>query len=73
LANPLVRGRYPLAIVAGLLLAAAFPGIGIAGLAWVAPALMLLAASGKSGAESFRIGYVAGLAHYLDSKPVLAG
>ena len=59
------RSRYPLAIVAGLLLAAAFPKIGIAGFAWVAPAFMLLAAHGKSGADAFRIGYVAGLAFYL--------
>jgi len=66
-ASSLIQSRYPLAIVAGLLLAASFPKIGIAGLAWVAPALMLAAALGKRGAESFRIGYVAGLAHYLAS------
>jgi apolipoprotein N-acyltransferase len=61
------RGRFPLAIVAGLLLASAFPDIGIAGFAWVAPGLMLAAALGKKGAEAWRIGYVAGLAHYLGS------
>jgi len=49
------------------LLAASLPKIGIAGLAWVAPALMLAAALGKSTGESFRIGYVAGLAYYLAS------
>jgi apolipoprotein N-acyltransferase len=59
--------RYAIAIVAGLLLAASFPNIGIAGLAWIAPALMLAAALGRGGWESFRIGYVAGLAHYLAS------
>ena len=59
--------RFPPAIVAGLLLAAAFPKIGIAGFAWIAPGLMLAAALGKRGAETFRIGYVAGLAHYLAS------
>jgi apolipoprotein N-acyltransferase len=63
----LFRRRYPLAVLAGLLLAASLPKIGIAGLAWVAPALMLLAASGKGGGDCFRIGYVAGLAHYLGS------
>ncbi len=63
--NPIFRSRYPLAIAAGLLLAAAFPDVGIAGLAWVAPGLMIAATLGKAGAESFRIGYVAGLAHYL--------
>jgi apolipoprotein N-acyltransferase len=48
-------------------LAASFPKIGIAGLAWIAPGLMIVAAVGKSGWEAFRIGYVAGLAHYLAS------
>jgi len=62
-----MRSRYLAAVLAGLLLAAAFPTIGIAGLAWIAPALMLAAALGKSGRESFRIGYVAGLAFYLAS------
>ena len=59
--------RYLAAIVAGIALAASFPKIGVAGLAWIAPALMLFAALGKRGAEAFRIGYVAGLAHYLTS------
>lgn len=63
--SPLARSRYLLAVVAGLMLAAAFPRIGIAGLAWIAPAFMMAAALGKRGWESFRIGYVAGLAHYL--------
>jgi apolipoprotein N-acyltransferase len=66
-ATILRRSRFPLAIVAGLLLAAAFPKIGIAGFAWIAPGLILAAALGKRGWESFRIGYVAGLAHYLAS------
>src|SRR5437016_2250208 len=60
-------GRYLLAIVAGLALAASFPKIGFSGLAWIAPALMLIAAAGKKGWEAFRIGYVAGLVHYLAS------
>jgi apolipoprotein N-acyltransferase len=63
-----LRSRYPVAVFAGLLLAAAFPRTsitGIAGFAWVAPGLMLAAALGRNRAESFRIGYVAGLAYYL--------
>jgi apolipoprotein N-acyltransferase len=64
-ASPLFRSRYPFAILAGLSLAASFPKIGIAGFAWIAPGLMLAASLGKTGAESFRIGYVAGLTHYL--------
>ena len=63
----LLRSRYPLAIVAGLALAAAFLEINLAGLAWVGPALILGAAWGRSGGDAFRIGYVAGLAHYLAS------
>ena len=63
----LVRSGYLLAIGAGLLLTAAFPKIGIAGCAWIAPALMIAAAHGKHGSEAFRVGYVAGLAHFLSS------
>ena len=62
-----IQSRFPLAIVAGILLAAAFPKISIAGFAWIAPALMLAAALGCGRVESFRLGYVAGLAHYLTS------
>ena len=66
-AHALKQSRYPAAIAAGLLLACSFPQTGIAGFAWIAPGLMLAAALGKSRGESFRIGYVAGLAHYLAS------
>jgi len=62
---PFFRSRYLVAILAGFLLASAFPKIGIAGFAWIAPGLMVAAAIGKAGGEVFRIGYVAGLAHYL--------
>jgi apolipoprotein N-acyltransferase len=61
------RSGYLAAMVAGLLLAAAFPKFGVAGFAWVAPALMVFAARGKSGADAFRAGYVAGLAFWLAS------
>jgi apolipoprotein N-acyltransferase len=63
----LVRSGYLLAIGAGLLLTAAFPKIGSAGCAWIAPALMIAAAHGKRGGDAFRVGYVAGLAHFLSS------
>ncbi len=66
-ASPFSRHRYWLAAIAGLLLAGSFPGIGFAGLAWIAPGLILASALGKRGAERFRIGYIAGLAHYLAS------
>ena len=61
------RSRYPLAILAGLLLAISFPKISVSGFAWVAPGLMLLAAIGHGGWATFRIGYVAGLTHHLVS------
>jgi len=52
------------AIAAGALLALAFPRTNIAGSAWIAPGLMLFVARGGNG---FRIGYLAGLVHYLIS------
>jgi apolipoprotein N-acyltransferase len=49
------------------LLAVAFTHPGVAGCAWIAPALMLACAIGRSGGESFRIGFVAGLFFWLAS------
>jgi apolipoprotein N-acyltransferase len=63
----LIRSGYLVAIGAGLLLTAAFPKIDIAGCAWVAPALLVAAAHGKRGGDAFRVGYVAGLVHFLSS------
>ena len=57
------RARLILALAGGLLLALAFPKPGVAGLAWVAPGLILLAADGA--ASPFRAGYAAGLAFHL--------
>ena len=62
-----LRSGYLAAIGAGLLLTAAFPKIGMAGFAWIAPGLMLAIAQGKSRGDAFRIGYVAGLAYFLSS------
>ncbi len=64
---PSERPRYALAIVAGLLLAASFPRPNVAGLAWVAPGLLLAAALGMPGGPAFRIGLVGGFAHFLAS------
>ena len=65
--RPFFRSRYLLAMVSGVLLALSFPKTSVAGLAWVAPGLMVAAAIGIQGAERFRIGYVGGFAHYLCS------
>ena len=57
--------RHALAVVAGLLLAAAFPKPGIAGLAWVAPGLLLFSAVGQPAKVAFRLGWLGGLAFNL--------
>ncbi len=57
--------RRVLAVVAGLLLAAAFPKLGIAGLAWVAPGLLLFSAAGQSAKTAFRLGWLGGFAFHL--------
>src|SRR5476651_1102429 len=62
-----IRSGYLVAILAGLLLAAAFPKIGVAGFAWVAPALLLFAAHKKSPADAFRAGYAGGISFWLAS------
>jgi apolipoprotein N-acyltransferase len=68
LLQKVISTRYPLAIAGGLLLALSFPKPGLAGLAWIAPGVILFAALGARGEGSaFRIGYVAGLAHFLVS------
>ena len=59
--------RFALALPAGLVLAAAFPKLGVAGLGWLGPGLILASAIGMGGGSAFRIGFVAGLAHWLAS------
>lgn len=56
--------RRALAIVAGALLALTFHQPNIAGLAWVAPALILFS---TRGGNVFRLGWLAGFTHYLIS------
>jgi len=57
--------RYSIAILAGLSIAIAFPNPGIAGFAWIGPGLLMACALGRSGGESFRIGYVGVIGFYL--------
>ena len=54
-----------LAALTGVLLTGAFPKIGLAWLAWFALVPLLLAIANLSVKESFRIGFLAGLTHYL--------
>jgi apolipoprotein N-acyltransferase len=65
--QPAERKRYPLAFVAGVILACAFPKIGVAGLGWLAPMLILASAMGHRGLPAFRVGWVAGLGFHLAS------
>jgi apolipoprotein N-acyltransferase len=57
------RSRLGLAVAGGLMLAAAFPKIGMAGLAWLGPGAILFAARGAK--SPFVTGYVGGLAFTL--------
>src|SRR5947208_9968747 len=61
------QARYGLALVVGLVQAAAFPKIGLSWLAWLVPGLLLALSVNQKGSTVFRIGYYAGLAHYLAS------
>ncbi|MHB1307924.1 MAG: apolipoprotein N-acyltransferase [Limisphaerales bacterium] len=61
------RARPVLAIIAGLALALAFPLPGWSGLAWIAPGLLLGAVAGAAPGRAFRLGYLAGLVHFLTS------
>ena len=47
------------------MIAASFPKIGLVGMAWVAPGLMLLSALGATGGQAFRLGWLAGFANWL--------
>src|SRR5690606_24877514 len=46
---------------------ASFPLPGIAGLAWLAPGLLLAITAGPGTGAAFRTAYIAGAAHYLVS------
>jgi len=59
-------GYFP-AMLGGLLLALAFPKTSVAGFAWMAPAIILAAAYGKSPGDCFRVGYLGGLVFWLVS------
>ena len=62
---PAEPARCGLAVAAGLALALSFPKWDIAGLAWIAPGLMLASAMGADGKQAFRLGMLAGLANWL--------
>jgi len=57
--------RYRLALLAGVLLTLSFPKFEIAGVAWIAPGLLLASAAGLSRGPAFRVGFVGGLIYHL--------
>lgn len=59
------RKKNVLAISCGLLLTGAFPKIGIDWLAWIALVPLLLSLRNVSWKERFRLGFTAGLVHYM--------
>lgn len=67
LRHELLHWRAGLAVLAGTVLALAFPLPGWSGFAWLGPGLILLAALGAPPGRGFRLGYLAGLVHYLVS------
>ncbi len=62
-----IRSGFLIALVAGLILAVAFPRVDLAGGAWIAPGLLIFAARNKIGGDAFRVGYIGGLTLWLVS------
>jgi len=59
------KSKWLPAIISGLLLTAAFPKIGLSTLAWFALVPLHIALRERTPKEAFRVGMIAGLAHYL--------
>jgi apolipoprotein N-acyltransferase len=59
------KSKWLPAAVSGLLMSAAFPKVGLSGLAWFALVPLLAALRGQAPKDAFRTGMIAGLAHYL--------
>jgi apolipoprotein N-acyltransferase len=60
----LKKRDYILALISGLLLAAAFPKPGFSALAWIAFVPLLLACARKSAGKAFKLGLIAGIVAY---------
>ena len=65
--EPDVAGRYALAVTAGIVASLGFAPAQLDGAAWVGPGMILFCALGCRGARAFRLGFAAGLAHFLAS------
>jgi len=60
-------GKYEifLAVLSGILMTAAFPNVGLSWTAWFAMVPLLVAMRHQPWGNSFRLGFIAGLAHYF--------
>jgi apolipoprotein N-acyltransferase len=59
------KSKWLPAVISGLLMSAAFPKVGLSGLAWFALVPLLAALRGQAPKDAFRTGMITGLAHYL--------
>ena len=62
---PIDKAQSGLAVLSGLLMTAAFPNIGFHWAAWVALVPLLIVTPRQSSFNSFRLGILAGLTHYV--------
>jgi apolipoprotein N-acyltransferase len=60
-----LKSKWLPAIISGLLMTAAFPKVGLSGLAWLALVPLLVSLRGQRPKNAFRTGMIAGLTHYL--------
>jgi len=60
-----VSWNEAMAVLSGLMLTAAFPKAGVPLLAWVALVPLMVSLRGQSCRAGFRIGFIAGIAHFL--------
>jgi apolipoprotein N-acyltransferase len=61
------KGQLWMALGVGLLWAASFPRMGLSGLAWLVPGLILVIALGPAVGAGWRVGYLAGVGYGLGS------
>ena len=64
-ADPRMGWRRIAALASGLMLAGAFPGVGLSGLAWVAFIPLVLACRGLGARSAFGLGWISGTVFFL--------
>ena len=63
--TPLSSASIMLAMFAGVLLTASYPSINLSFLSWIALIPLLKSLEGKSSSQALKLGFIAGLLHYL--------